>query len=667
MNVKHVLTVMTRLASRKPDQVYKLKHIVETKFESIVDSAIDVAIETGPPLDSILADVAKEKELSDTQLIHIVKNTFTPYKFHLIPLPALSVTTLAFERLLGKEESVEHELYKVFPPEDILLRLAVNDGYHDVSKRELYFKQCISLLEDKQKESASVIDKLKLSHAYALYANLKKDMDLFNSSLLLSRQLLNQDVKEIGAPYEPDLLRAHIMSIIGFSSFDIDEKAEMLKGSKKLYTLLLHNNVNNISLALADVCFSIGLSNVNLITYSERIDSLKQAVDIYEELYIQKPYYYEKRLYDCLKALAEILNSKLRFEESVEINRKISKLFRPRKIVDSSKEIDYAYSELRNAMMYLDGDVRQGSMHFENAIKSFEIILTNENKIEFRRSYFSACFFYVTLLRNSNDTDKLLANFKKAINTSKNITVDNKNAINIIACLLNGFEVIKKLPEPDNEIDFLAEAVIHVLTITLPVLEQSISNENTKTPASIIYQEHHNNLIHSSLDCFSYVLNFYIKKRRISDAEDISSRLCTIGFNVFYEHRALFDYYTRIGALERMGLWIMETGICMSDLDKKYATMRQNISLYLFNTNKPITDPDLLAFAERYLQDKDENSLEILHQLLVKKPELVCSELLTGTVELELSDLELLYADIDSLQLQAKDIILSSVSSTSIS
>lgn len=116
-----------------------------------------------------------------------------------------------------------------------------------------------------------------------------------------------------------------------------------------------------------------------------------------------------------------------------------------------------------------------------------------------------------------------------------------------------------------------------------------------------------------------------------------------------------------------MGLWIMETGICMSDLDKKYATMRQNISLYLFNTNKPITDPDLLAFAERYLQDKDENSLEILHQLLVKKPELVCSELLTGTVELELSDLELLYADIDSLQLQAKDIILSSVSSTSIS
>src|SRR5262245_23986708 len=56
MDVNAALTVLTRLASRKPDQTTWLERFLEGRLEELAEVALEVAVETGDPVGKVLAE-----------------------------------------------------------------------------------------------------------------------------------------------------------------------------------------------------------------------------------------------------------------------------------------------------------------------------------------------------------------------------------------------------------------------------------------------------------------------------------------------------------------------------------------------------------------------------------------------------------------------------------
>ena len=61
MDHHHPLTVLTRLAARRPDQVQLLAKALAGRLEDLAEPAIDVAIETGDPIGQVMAKVIQEE------------------------------------------------------------------------------------------------------------------------------------------------------------------------------------------------------------------------------------------------------------------------------------------------------------------------------------------------------------------------------------------------------------------------------------------------------------------------------------------------------------------------------------------------------------------------------------------------------------------------------
>lgn len=99
LDPKHGLTVLTRLAARRPDQRNRLAQVLHGRLASLAPLAVGVAMETGDPIGAVLAELLAAR--SDTELLGGIGA--------LLPLQTTSLRELA---LLVVRRQYEAEVYQ---------------------------------------------------------------------------------------------------------------------------------------------------------------------------------------------------------------------------------------------------------------------------------------------------------------------------------------------------------------------------------------------------------------------------------------------------------------------------------------------------------------------------------------------------------------------------
>jgi tetratricopeptide (TPR) repeat protein len=99
LDVKHGLTVLTRLAARRPDQRNRVAQALHGRLPALAPVAVDVAIETGDPIGVVLAELLADHAYDD-----IVKGVEV-----LLPVQTTSLRELA---LLVVRKRYEAEVYQ---------------------------------------------------------------------------------------------------------------------------------------------------------------------------------------------------------------------------------------------------------------------------------------------------------------------------------------------------------------------------------------------------------------------------------------------------------------------------------------------------------------------------------------------------------------------------
>src|SRR5215217_85297 len=61
MDSKHTLTILTRLASRRPEAAAWLRKALQERLEPLAETAVDATVETGDPMGKVLAAVIEEQ------------------------------------------------------------------------------------------------------------------------------------------------------------------------------------------------------------------------------------------------------------------------------------------------------------------------------------------------------------------------------------------------------------------------------------------------------------------------------------------------------------------------------------------------------------------------------------------------------------------------------
>jgi hypothetical protein len=108
MDLKHTWTLLTRLASRKPEVACWLGKVLQDRLESVDEVALNVAIETGDPMGRLLAAVVEEQ--GSSELVRRLETRCAEDDYNTsIPLREIS--------LVATRKTVE-ELMKAWPSPD---------------------------------------------------------------------------------------------------------------------------------------------------------------------------------------------------------------------------------------------------------------------------------------------------------------------------------------------------------------------------------------------------------------------------------------------------------------------------------------------------------------------------------------------------------------------
>src|SRR5262245_15273367 len=99
MNAKHTLTVLNRLAHRKPQRAVRLEKALQGRLDKLADTALEVAVETGDPIGRVMARKVREGVSQDTVRILLDQLGNEVYR-NSVPLRelGLAVTKSALEQ-----------------------------------------------------------------------------------------------------------------------------------------------------------------------------------------------------------------------------------------------------------------------------------------------------------------------------------------------------------------------------------------------------------------------------------------------------------------------------------------------------------------------------------------------------------------------------------------
>ena len=112
MDAKHTLTVLDRLASRRPGGALRLEQAFSGRLERLATVALDVAVETGDPIGRILADQLATSECSELTLHLVELFESDTYQFS-VPLREAALTAtrkaLVTRRLAWPHPTVDQQ------------------------------------------------------------------------------------------------------------------------------------------------------------------------------------------------------------------------------------------------------------------------------------------------------------------------------------------------------------------------------------------------------------------------------------------------------------------------------------------------------------------------------------------------------------------------------
>lgn len=367
------LRCLTRLAQWKPKARAWLEQALLSRFPGIIDTAVDIAIETGDPIGRILADRLESCE--DREILERVSVRCEEEKtLYSVPLQELAEVITRKLIDLGSPDSLSEVRQKVRLAElsmDLGNRLSAQGDHVEALS---FTRQAVQLFRDlaaQEPEIYSADLALALHNLGEVFSELRQLQEAFEAT---------QEAVEILRPLaarRPDLFQVdltHSLDGLGIRLFQLDLPSESLKAMQE--GIELQQTLPSAQLSdshLASSRLNLGLVLQSMGRYQEALRWTQEAVDLYHELANDRPDAFTPQLARGLGNLGSIFAMLERGKEALSCTQQATVLFgklateRPGSFIAS-----YARNLSRFGLLTAEAeDVSDGLEFCEEAVRIF--------------------------------------------------------------------------------------------------------------------------------------------------------------------------------------------------------------------------------------------------------------------------------------------------------
>lgn len=298
----HALTVLTRLAGRRPQEASKLLRALEGRLNVLAPLAMEVASETGDPIGRMLSVAIKRS--GDTALAaRLVK--LLPKNTTALKEAAVVITDLAIAEA-GEEEVLSLKL-------DLATRLG------DTGERVRALAVAEGVLASAL-DPATPRDIVMLSRAYVAVASALRDVGRYDEALAPSLSAIdlrrNSASSAVGGELAHALgVSASILSALGRR----EEAAVAARDAAERYEDLAGTDPVAYRPLLADMLSNLATFEIELGRFDVGIDTQRRALEVYRVLAERNPDAYLSNVAIGCNNLANNLSLARRFDEALPL------------------------------------------------------------------------------------------------------------------------------------------------------------------------------------------------------------------------------------------------------------------------------------------------------------------------------------------------------------
>lgn len=282
MDCKHALTVLTRLAARRPEKASILNHALKGRLNRLAPVAINVAIETGDPIGRVLAStLAKERNIAVAgRLFNLL-----PEPHGTVALQELGVAISAL-RALGQIKEIGNISTSDYPY--ILTNLAewmnMTGNYESalaVSKEAInIFRPLVKQYPGKFLPDLAA-SLATLATILAGTGQSEKALNVAIEATQITSDLAKANPDKFNAGY------AHSLNVLAHVLYDLGKYEEALAitgNATKIYRTLAKTSLNKFGSGLAYSLHNQAAILAALWQYDESLAAADEVVNIYRKL-----------------------------------------------------------------------------------------------------------------------------------------------------------------------------------------------------------------------------------------------------------------------------------------------------------------------------------------------------------------------------------------------
>lgn len=312
MNPKHTLTVLNRLANRKPRKAAQLERALRGRLDTLASTALEVAVETGDPIGRMMAKKVRDGMSHETVRVLVDKIGSEVYRSS-VPLRelGLAVTRSALEQWQASEAATEGERIQALNNLGFWLRAS---GDPESALRAV--EQAVELSR-RSTSDASLRNTARNLHSLS---TLLADLERREEALSIMAEALNIDRQLAAEDPEHEMELVSSLQNFGAMQWDLSRFKDALLTMKEAVTRgrkLAQDPTGRGRSLLANGLHNVGAILDDLGEREEALQALTEAVGIRRELVEAHEHSYRPDLASSLHNLAIVLGALNRPEESV--------------------------------------------------------------------------------------------------------------------------------------------------------------------------------------------------------------------------------------------------------------------------------------------------------------------------------------------------------------